>query len=59
MYVDKSDLIVFLSVTVSTLGRIYDDFLGLFFLPEHREASMLAGELPEDSEQFRFFRPVR
>jgi hypothetical protein len=31
-------------------------FLSLFLLNAHREASTLAGELPEESEQFRFLR---
>jgi hypothetical protein len=28
----------------------------MLFLHAHREASILTGELPEESEQFRFFR---
>jgi hypothetical protein len=31
----------------------------LLFLHTHREASILAGELPEESEQFRFWRTSR
>jgi len=31
----------------------------MFFLHEHREASILTGELPEESDQFRFFRVSR
>ena len=31
----------------------------LLFLHAHREASVLAGELPEESEQFRFLRAAR
>jgi hypothetical protein len=46
--------IVFLSVTVSTSGRVYDNFTRLFFWHTHREASILSGELPEEFEQFRF-----
>jgi hypothetical protein len=31
------------------------DFVRLLFLDAHREGSILAGELPEKSDQFRFF----
>ena len=41
---------------VDTGGRIYDDFSRLLFLHAHREASVLAIELPEESDQFRFLR---
>ena len=51
-----TDPIVFLPVTVSTSGRVYEDFTRMHFLHVHREASILAGELPEESEQFRFLR---
>ena len=36
-----------------------DDFVHLIFLHAHREASILAGELPEESEQFRFWQAAR
>ncbi len=39
-----------------TSGRVYDDFVRLLFLHAHLESSILAGELPEESEQFRFWR---
>jgi hypothetical protein len=55
IYVDRPDPIVFLSITVRTSGRVYEDFTRLFFLYTYREASILAGELPEESEQFRFW----
>ncbi len=55
IYAD-SDPIVFLTITVRTSGRVYEDFARLIFLHTHREASILAGELPEESEQFRFLR---
>ncbi len=42
--------IVFLPVAVSTSGRVCEEFTRLFFLYVHREASILAGELPEESE---------
>jgi hypothetical protein len=51
--------IVFLPITLSTSGRVYEDFARLLFLHAHREASILAGELPEESEQFRFLRASR
>jgi hypothetical protein len=56
IYADRSDPIVFLPIVVSTSGRVYEDFPRLLFLHEHREAIILAGELPEESEQFRFLR---
>ncbi len=56
IYEDRSDPIVFLSIVVSTSGRVYEDFTRLFFLHAHRETGILAGELPEESEQFRFLR---
>jgi hypothetical protein len=43
-------------VAVDTSDRIYDDFSRLLFLHAHREASVLANELQEESEQFRFLR---
>ena len=52
----RPDTVVFLSVTVNTSGRVYEDFTRLFFLHVYREVSNLSGELPEESEQFRFFR---
>ena len=59
IYTDRPDAIVFLPIAVSTSGRVYEDFPRLFFLHTHREASILSGELPEESEQFRFFRASR
>ena len=56
IYTDSPDPIAFLPVFVNTSGRVYDDFTRLFFLHTHREASILSGELPEESEQFRFLR---
>jgi hypothetical protein len=54
VYADRPDPIVFLPIAVSTSGRVYEDFTLLLFLHAHREDSILAGELPEESEQFRF-----
>ena len=59
IYEDKLDTTIFIPVTVNTSGRIYDDFVRLFFLHEHREASVLVGELPEESNQFHFLRATR
>jgi hypothetical protein len=50
---------VFLTIVVSTLGRVYEDFERLFFFHVYREGSIFAGELPEESEKFRFFRSSR
>ena len=54
LYLNRPDPIVFMSVVVDTSGRIYDDFSRLLFFHTHREASVLANELPEESDQFRF-----
>ena len=54
VYTDSPDPIVFLTVTVNTSGHVYDDFIHLFFLYVYRDASILTGELTEESEQFRF-----
>jgi hypothetical protein len=60
IYAHRTDPIVFLPISVSTSGRVYEDFARLLFLHVHREeASILAGELPEESEQFRFLRASR
>ena len=44
---------------MSTSGLAYDDFVRLFFLYVYRETSILVGELPEESDQFRFLQAVR
>jgi hypothetical protein len=59
IYVDRPDPIVFLPISVITSVRVYEDFERLLFLHAHREASILAGELSEESEQFRFLRVSR
>jgi hypothetical protein len=56
IYLDKPDPIAFMSVTVDTSGRVYDDFNHLLFFHTHREPSALTNELPEESDQFRFLR---
>jgi hypothetical protein len=38
------------------LGPFVDDVIRLLFLHAHRDASALADELPEESDQFRFLR---
>ena len=44
---------------MSTSGRVHDDFVRLLFLHLHCEDSILTGEIPEESEQFRFLRTTR
>ncbi len=56
LYINRPDPIDFIPVAVDTSDRIYDDFSRLLFLHAHREASALANELQEASEQFRFLR---
>ena len=41
---------------MDTTGRLYDDFIRLFFLHSYREVSALANELSEESERFRHLR---
>ena len=45
-----------MTVSSSTSGWINEKFLRLQFLHPNREASVLAGESPEESDQFRFIR---
>ena len=54
----RPDLIVFLSLTVDTSGRLFDDFILLIFLHDHCEASPLDSELSEESDQFHFLHTV-
>ncbi len=56
LYINRPEPIVFMSVAVDTVVRIYEDFSRLLFLYAHREASTLSNEIPEESEQFRFLR---
>jgi hypothetical protein len=44
LYADLPDPMVFMPVAVNTSGRLYDDFVRLFFLHARRETSALAGE---------------
>jgi hypothetical protein len=54
LYINLPEPIAFIPVVVDTSDRIYEDFSRLLFLHTHREASALANEIPEESEQFRF-----
>jgi hypothetical protein len=56
LYIDRPDPITFMSVTVETSVRIYDDFLRLLFLYLHRESSALGNDITEESGHFRFLR---
>jgi hypothetical protein len=56
LYINRPEPIAFMPVPVDTTGRIYEDFSRLLFLHAHRETSVLANELPEESERFRFLR---
>ena len=58
LYLNRPDPIVFIPLTVDTTGSLHDDFIRLIFLYNHRETSVLATELPEESDQFRFIRDV-
>ena len=50
----KLVIVACIPLAVDTTGRMYDEFISLLFLHAHREASALAGEFPEESDQFRF-----
>jgi hypothetical protein len=56
LYINHPEPITFIPAVVDTADRIYEDFSRLLFLHAHREASVLANEIPEESEQFRFLR---
>ena len=51
---NRSDPMVFIHLVVNATGRMYDEFIRLLFLQAHSEASVLATELAEESDQFRF-----
>ena len=55
IFLNRPDPIAFLSLSVDTSDRLYDDFLYLIFLYDHREESVLGNELLEECDQFRFF----
>ena len=52
IYAELPESVVFMPVAVNTAGRIYEIFLRLLFLQANRDASSLAGELPEESVPF-------
>ena len=54
IYLNRLDPITFLSLSVDTSDRQYDDFIRFLFLDDHRESSVLVRELPEVLDQFRF-----
>ena len=56
VYLNRPDPIAFIPLAVDTTGRLYDEFIRSLFLHAQREASALANELPEESDQFRFLR---
>ena len=58
IYLNRPDPISFLPLAVDTSDRLYDDFILLFFLYDHREVAVLTNELPESLDQFRFLHVV-
>jgi hypothetical protein len=48
IYTHRTDSVVILPITVSTSGRVYEDFTRLFFLHTCREASILSVTIPID-----------
>ncbi len=56
IYLNHPDPIAFIPLAVDTTGRMYDEFIRLLFLYAHRDASALANELTEESDQFLFLR---
>jgi hypothetical protein len=56
LYLNRPDPIAFIPLVVDTTGRMYDEFIRLLFLHDHREESVLDNELPEESDKFRFLR---
>ena len=59
IYLNHPDPIAFIPLVVDTTGHLHDEFIRLLFLHDHREASALANELSEESDQFRFLRASR
>ena len=53
LYEDMSDPVVFMSVPVNTSGRLYNDFLCLFFFHVHRETSILVVDFSPGLVLFR------
>ena len=59
VYLNHLDPIVFIPLAVDNTGHLYDDFIRLICLHDHREVSDLVNELSEESDQFRFLRAER
>ena len=55
LYLNGPDPIALFPLTVDTSGRLYDDFIRLFFLHAHREVSALNNELRRNRISFDFF----
>ena len=53
---NHTDPMACIPLAVDTTGRLYDECIRLLFWHAHREASVLANELPEESDQFRLLR---
>jgi hypothetical protein len=58
LYINRSDPIAFMPLSVDTSGRIYDDFSRLLFLHANREASAVTDEIPELDLSSRLFTPL-
>ena len=56
VYLNHPDPIDFIPWSVDSTGLLYDEFIRLLFLYDHRETSTLTNELSEESDQFRFLR---
>ncbi len=58
LYINRPNPIAFLPDVVNTTGRLSDDFSRLLFLHDNHDASALVnvGDIPEESDQFRFLR---
>jgi hypothetical protein len=54
LYLNRPDPIAFIPLAVDTTGQMYDEFIRLLCLHDHRETAALVNELPEESDQFRF-----
>ena len=54
LYLNHPDSIAFIPLAVDTTGRLYEEFIRLLFLHALHEASALANELSEESDQLRF-----
>ena len=55
LYSNRLDPIAFIPLAVDTTGRMYDEFIRLLFLHDHRETSELTSELQRSRTTFVFF----